>query len=440
MNFSKGQKMTDTQLPIHLKHPHKITLYKNGNKPNIYYYFTYNKKKYMGSTSTPDIQESIDKAIEIFYEISHGIKQEGKVVKFENVVKKFFEYKEKQELSEKTLTEYKRQSKYLIERFKGKDIEEFTSKKIYLDYQEWRRNYYETHPNKRFQKYKRGERKKKITGREFTEVGNYTINRELRLLVSILKFGKEYMNVLMNTEIPPYTMLPEKRRNEILTKDEYLALENYWMNKNSYYWLIISFVNNTGVRYPSELNNIKWKDVNFDKNSILIRNRKNRKKSQPINTPIPMIGTSREIIETLYKRNQEKGISMNPEDYVFVNDNGIQIKDIRKSFKKSLKECGIDKDLTMYSLRHLYTTRMVKRPDIPLKMISYTLGHKDTTMIERVYSHLRSEDVVKTFENSESKKQEILNKEKKKIENEIDDKSKKLQEIKKQLDELISNE
>ena len=48
---------------------------------------------------------------------------------------------------------------------------------------------------------------------------------------------------------------------------------------------------------------------------------------------------------------------------------GKQIKNISKSFKNSLSECEIDKQLTMYSLRHLYTTRMVKRPDLPLQMI-----------------------------------------------------------------------
>jgi len=72
-------------------------------------------------------------------------------------------------------------------------------------------------------------------------------------------------------------------------------------------------------------------------------------------------------------------------------------------------ECGIEKNLTMYSLRHLFTTRMVRRPDIPIKILSEVLGHKDTTMINKYYSHLRTEDLVNVFQRSEDHKQEIIN-------------------------------
>jgi len=107
-----------------------------------------------------------------------------------------------------------------------------------------------------------------------------------------------------------------------------------------------------------------------------------------------------------------KDIPKGDDDPVFVNDNGVQISNIRKSFKQSIVDCGIKKNLCMYSLRHLYTTRMVKRPDIPLIMISQSLGHKDTSMVNKYYSHLRIEDLVKTFQKSEERKQEILEQEK----------------------------
>jgi len=431
--------MDNSSLPYKIQHPHKITIYKNGNHKNLFYYFTYNKKIYRSSTGYPDLQSSINKSIEIFYKVSQGIGKPRKKIKIENLVKKFLEYKQNQGVVEKTLHEYKRQSKYLIEYFKDEDVENLGKKDVYLKYQDYRRNYYKHNPKKQQVKYRRNG-KKNIKGRKIISVGNPTINREVRLLVSILRFGKEYQGLFKDTDIQPYTMLPEKRREEILAKDEYLKLQEYWEYHNPYYWLIISFVNNTGVRYPSELNEIKWKDVNWKQNYILIRDRKNKNKSNVINTPIPMIGTTKEIIETLYERNINRNIPMTDDDYVFVNDNGARIKDIRKSFKKSLESCGIDTTITMYSLRHLYTTRMVKRPDIPLKMVSFTLGHTDTTMVERVYSHLKSDDIVNTFEKSQQNKEVILKQQKNKIENELDDKRKELQEIKEKLDKLLSND
>ena len=305
------------------------------------------------------------------------------------------------------MDDYKFRSKYLVERFKGRDINSICSKSEYLDYREWRRKYYLTHDTKKQQVYKKNG--KTVKGRIFNSVGNVPINRELRLLISLLRFGKEYMGILQNVQIPSYELLPERRREDILDKKEYEKLREYWIKKNPYYWMIISFVNNTGIRYPSELNKIIWKDVNLKKSYVLIRDRKNKNKSEPLNTPVPLIGTSKEIIETLKSR---KDIPKGDDDPVFVNDNGVQISNIRKSFKQSIVDCGIKKNLCMYSLRHLYTTRMVKRPDIPLIMISQSLGHKDTSMVNKYYSHLRIEDLVKTFQKSEERKQEILEQEK----------------------------
>jgi len=214
------------------------------------------------------------------------------------------------------------------------------------------------------------------------------------------------MDCLKGIEIPSYTLLKEKRREPILEKDEYLRLKEYWTKKNPYYWLIISFVNSTGIRYPSELLKIQWKHVHLDKSYLWIVNRKSKDKTQPLDTPIPLVGRTREIIETLKNR---PNISTEPEDFVFVNDKGKVIKNIRKSFNKSLEECGIDSNICMYSLRHLFTTRMVRRADIPVKVLSTVLGHKDTTMVDRQYSHLKTEHIVSVFQRSEDKKQETLN-------------------------------
>jgi len=400
--------MTEKRIITKLTSPHKITLYKNGSNPNIYYYFTYNKKVYRGSTGSDDPKSSVDKVFEIYFEVSKGLRDKikEKKVKFEDVVNKFLKYKFEHKISPRTLIEYKRQSRYLLERFRGREINTFTSRSEYQNYCDWRRTYYDTHEKKRVQVYKRnGEN---VEGRSFSKVGNSTLNRECRLLCSILRYGKSFMNVLKDVEVPSYSMFPEERREEILTKEEYEKLETYWMKKNPYYWKIISFVNNTGVRYPTELNRILVEDVNLKQSYVLIRNRKNKNKNTVINTPVPLVGTSKEIVEELLSRD----VSKSPKDPLFVNDKGRQIKSITKQFKKSVRDCGIDKDLTMYSLRHLFTTRMVRRPDIPIKVLSEVLGHVSTDCVNKWYSHLKTADIVNIFQRSEDHKQEILKKQK----------------------------
>ena len=410
---------------IKLTHPHKITLYRNGTTPSIYYYFTFNKKVYRGSTGIKNEQQSIDKMTEIFYEITHNLRRTGKkkTISLKYIVKPFLIKKKREGLSSKTLTEYTRQSKYLIEFFKNKDIDTFGNKKDYEDYSNWRFNYYKHHKSKKGQ-------------RKIDKLGNFSVNRECRLLVSLLRYSKEYKGYLKNIEIQPYKMLIENRRDEILTKKEYLKLKEYFLKNNPYYWNIISFVNNTGIRYPSEMNKIQWKDVNFKDSYVMIRNRKNKKQGEILNTPIPLIGRVKEIIENLKSR---KNIPMDSEDFVFVNEKGVQIKNIRYRFHTSLTKCGINKKITMYQFRHLYTTRMVKRSDIPLKVVSFTLGHTDTTMLEKHYSHLKSDDVIQIFKRSEEKRQEIKLKHKELSKHMEDEKGDQVTISKKKLKELLES-
>ena len=345
---------------------HTITLYKNGNNKNYYYYFKYKKKNYYkGTTGTDNLEKSIEKSKDYFYDVKKGLRVKSlRRTTFKKLVEEFLRQKEK-EVSPRTIDDYRKSSHYLIERFKNKEIETICDKDEYSKYQDWRKSYYDTHKSKQRQiNYSRDG--KEIVGRKLKHVGPVVINRELRLLVSILRYGKEYKKLFKEIEIPRYKDLEEQRREDILTTKEYLKLRNYWIKKKPYYGHVISFLYNTGIRYPSELNRIQWKDVNLEKSYVIIKNRKS--KSSPITTSVPLSDTPKKDIE--YMRSRER-ISKNPDDFVFVDDKGRQIKRISRSFKKSLTECGIHKDIVLYSFRHIFTSRMIQRPDIPITDLAY---------------------------------------------------------------------
>jgi len=365
--------------------------------------------RYQGSTGSKDLDVSRTKVIEIYFELTKGLRPKGrkKPITFEDLIKSFLKYKKDGNfISSNTLVGYTRTTQFLLEWYKkhskGRDINTFFSKNRYLSYCDFKRNYYKTHDNTLRYK-KKG---KMVIGRKFGEISNTTLNRDCRIMCSILRYGKEHMGLFKDYQIPSYNMYPEKRREDILLRDEYQKLKEYWMNKNPFYWYIISFVNNTGLRYPTELNNIKWSDVDFKQSVVMIRNRKNKNPHTTINTPVPLVGTSRKIIETLLSR---EGIDKSEDDFVFVDDNNKQVKSITRAFKKSLIECDIDKPLTMYSLRHLFITRMVKH-GANLKVLSEVVGHTSTNMINKHYSHLSGEDYVKMFQEMEKIKQDILSK------------------------------
>jgi len=393
------------KLPYHLETPHKITIYRNGKNPYLYYYFTYNHKMYRGSTGKEDLKSSKDEVFEIFYEVKTGRRREGsrQSSKFGEVCKRFFKYKQeniKKKLSPRTLSEYKRNSSYLLERFSNRDVGTLCFERVYDDYQNWRSKYYKTHQNKRVLTYKRkgkDGKKKEYKGRTLDNVGPVPINRELRLLVSILRYSKDKLGLLDNTTIPPYKILDENSGKRILTDEEFEKLREYMSVNRPYQWSIISFVNSTGCRYPSEIEKITWDCVDWETPCVWIRNRKNPKSGKSVDTPFPLVGEGLRVIQSLWSRdNVPKG----PKDKVFVNDKGKFMKNIRKCFKSSLEKCGIENNVCMYSFRHRFTTRMILNNTIPPLMLSKVLGHTSTDMVMKHYQQLDKDSYVKVFQDS----------------------------------------
>jgi len=239
-------------------------------------------------------------------------------------------------------------------------------------YKEWRTNY---HQNKK----KRRKDKRTLT------VGNTSINRDLGLLVSILIFAKEELNILENLKVPKWKKLPERKRTDILSVGEIDKLKQYWQKKNAFYWDLMNFILNTGLRYPSEVNNLKWKNIFLEKKLMYIK-RKSRLADKDNFWGVEIYDEAYEILTRLKERQVPNG----PEDFVFLDSKGRQIKNIKKAFKNSLKACGIEKPFPMFSFRHQFATEMTAR-GMPPKALSEQMGHKTMRMIDETYTHLMRE-------------------------------------------------
>lgn len=378
----------------------KITLYKRIDSPFWHYYFRVNKNTFRGTTHLKNFDESEEFCILKYNEIKNS---SGKIVSkktFKQCVDHFFEKRSKK-IKKNTLSGYKVKSRFLLEYFKHIDPNAINAQ-VCSAYKKWRVNYYIDNPKRTKYEYK--QRGNKVKSHRDFKVSDVTASNELGLLINILKFchDDDYIIIM---RIPHIERSKGNSRDGILEKHEYLKLKEYFLMHNPYYWLIISFVQNTGLRYPSELNELKWKDIHLDKDYMDVRNRKGKLEKKKV-WSVPLVGTSKSVIEKLKNRDVPTG----PEDYVFVKDKDRRIINITRSFKKALIECEINKPLSMYSLRHTYATRMVStRPDIPLKILAESMGHTSVQMIEKHYGHLQPEHLVKFFQRSEAKKQVILN-------------------------------
>ncbi len=399
--------------------PFKIKLYYRTAdvSKTIHFYFCLFGQRYRESTHTNHLQSAEEYAIQRYLEIKGGGRDSSRVTRFDKVVADFLQYKStrvtERRLVEKTFRGYQHQCRFLVEFFNHKDINTF-KKQDFNDYKEWRQEYYTTHKKKRMiQTYTRDG--KTITGRKNDYLLEVSINRELGLLRMILLYCKQELEIDIKM-IPTFDKFEENKGRDILTDEEMGKLKDYWLRKNRYFWDVINFCASTGLRYPSELERMLWKDVDLENKILIVRNRKGagRRKSGIRDMSIPLLGEAHEILTRLRRRD---GIPKGENDYVWVNDAGVKIQNISKSFKSSLIKCGItNKHITMYALRHYFTTKMIIS-GMPLLNLAHILGHTSTQMIQRRYSTLLIQDHIDLMQDTLDKK-ELQDKAKKKIESE----------------------
>lgn len=135
----------------------------------------------------------------------------------------------------------------------------------------------------------------------------------------------------------------------------------------------------TGMRF-GELMALEWRDIEFGRALITVRDPKNRETRH-----VPMNPT---VVEALREHRQEqarKAGGIVP--LLFANpQTGTPYKDIRKSYKAALKEAGITRGFTFHGLRHTAASHLIMA-GVDLRTVGKILGHK-TAQITLRYAHL----------------------------------------------------
>lgn len=386
--------------------------------PYWYFYCRIEGKKYRQSTKETDYSrgkvKSEDIILEKLHNLTHNIPNDTpskKNLTFDNLYKKYISDLESLGRSHLTIEDYNKHYKYLSEFLGRKPVKSLGNRSVYNEFYQWRKNYHINNQQSTSQTYRKRVRGrfKKVEGREYTEVGKTQIDKEIQLLVRVLRWGQENELITDDVIIKPYQSKYRKTDDTLtLEREEYLEVLEYFKNKKYFYYLLVRFLNNTGCRFPSEVRKLKWKDINFKEKYILFRDRKQGRSKTPINTYFPITPRIEGILLELKNR---EGISTKQNDFVFIDKNGRLVGKINKSWKTCLTTLGINPDITPYSLRHLFGRRMVKRSDIPLKTTSQLMGHKSTEMLERVYGkEIRFRDNLNLMLKSEERREKIIEK------------------------------
>lgn len=213
------------------------------------------------------------------------------------------------------------------------------------------------------------------------EVSKFAVNRDIAYLSSSFNWGmgKRYLNENPVKGIKKYK-LPEKQPlffSETEFQKLLLVIEDKDIRN------LVVFAVNSGLR-QMELLTLRWEQVNFQEQYIVLNNRQHLTKSKKVRT-IPLNLTALQILT-------ERQLQIDSE-FVFTYQN----KPIKQSFishksKKLIKKAGLNEALNFHALRSTFATWLIQK-QVPLLTVSKLLGHSSPTITAKHYAFLLNSDL-----------------------------------------------
>lgn len=243
--------------------------------------------------------------------------------------------------------------------------------------------------------------RKNIDGKEVVKhISSATINRELAALGKIFSLAiangytrenplREVCKLRVTNKLERH-LSPEEEKRMLQVCDDDFSFSNLSIaeqeklrqrhnGEHAYLKPILIMALNTGMR-KSEILNMTWNCVDFEKNEISALNTKNGKKNT-----IPMSSKLRQTLLKMYS-------PQNHNKYVFTNPyTGTKYNDIKKCFKTVCKLAGV-KNLRFHDLRHTGATRMVAA-GVPLPVVRQILNHASIQTTMRYAQTMREQEV-----------------------------------------------
>lgn len=195
---------------------------------------------------------------------------------------------------------------------------------------------------------------------------------------------KFYLNIMKKDSIELQEILDnlpnvkrEKKLPIVLSKEEIESLIKVTINVN--HRLIIQIGYSAGLRI-SEIINLKWQDIDFNRNTIHLKRAKGKKDR--------IVMLSQKVKEELQKLNQKS-------TYVFITnrDGKYTQRTIQKIIETAAKKAGIKKKITPHTLRHSFATHLLEN-GTDIRYIRDLLGHANisTTLI---YTKVSNKEISK---------------------------------------------
>ena len=206
-----------------------------------------------------------------------------------------------------------------------------------------------------------------------------TIKHILGLIKRLINFGIKKGLIdrpearKLNIEMPHV----DNEKTEDLSQEQLIRLFKVLAEEpNQVVADVMRFALATGMR-RGEITGLKWTDVNFERESIFIKDPKGGKSQS-----IPMNAAAREILA----RQAKKGF------FIFCSEDGQPLNNgIYRTLREIKKKANIPAEFRpLHGLRHVFASNLASSGKVDLYVIQKLLTHKSATMTRR-YSHLRDE-------------------------------------------------
>lgn len=198
--------------------------------------------------------------------------------------------------------------------------------------------------------------------------------------VARIKLDYNYTDPTIKINLPKI----ENKKYRYFTKSETDILFQELKKRSSIVHNISLFALHTGAR-AGECFNLKWIDVNFEREQILFRKTKNKKSRVAYMTP-----DLKNMLNSIYNGHSK-------DEYVFLSKNKEKIKEVSDTFEKVTKEIGLNDNITdkyykgtFHTLRHTFASWHVIN-GTPIYVLQKLMGHSTIQLTER-YAHLAPEN------------------------------------------------
>jgi site-specific recombinase XerD len=166
---------------------------------------------------------------------------------------------------------------------------------------------------------------------------------------------------------------PEKPLPDVLSREEVQQI--LASVRNLKHKCVLTLIYSSGLRIGEAIN-LKVGDISFDRKTLTVKMGKGKKDRLTV-----LSDNAMPLLEKYIHHYQ-------PDKYLFAgwHNDRYSYSSIRAIFRRALMDCGINKRLTVHSLRHSFATHLMEH-GTDLRYIQTLLGHNSTRTTE-IYTHV----------------------------------------------------